>query len=200
MSWTTPWTATVGQILTAALMNQTRDDLNVLSPALLIPAHQSGQYYGSQFQAGTTTASVTLGQLYGVPFVVPASATYDRIACYTSSAAAGNVRMGIYNDNAGVPGSLVLDAGAMAVGGTSNILTISQLLTGPAKYWLVSLFSAGPTMYVYNASAFIGSGAALSVLSATCGAQRAFAYAALPDPFTPSGAVTFAPVVSLRAL
>lgn len=200
MAYATPPTAVTGTVWTAANMNVYRDDIIQLSTGLLIPSHRSGEYYGSQLEASTQTSPVSANQLYGNPIVVPATATYDRIACYTSSGAAGNVRQGIYQDNGGIPGALVLDAGAMAVGATSNVITISQSLSGPAKYWLACVFSAGPTMYLWNGSAFIGSANPWAGFSPVTGAQRAFTYAALPDPFTPTaGGAAATPVMSLRA-
>jgi hypothetical protein len=51
---------------------------------------------------------------------------------------AGSVRLGVYADNSGVPGSLLLDAGAAAAAnGWTSISGLSLSVTQNTYYWLV---------------------------------------------------------------
>jgi len=84
--------------------------------------------------------------------VGPGSATYSAIAVYVG-AASGNTggatlewRLGIYTDANGVPGTLVVDAGALtALVVGANPLPITQTLQG--RYWCVCRYvaSAAPS-------------------------------------------------------
>lgn len=86
--------------------------------------------------AGT---ALTRGVLWACPLVVHDTATYTRIGFTLGTGIASNTaRLGIYKDNAGVPDSLVLDAGTVTCDpgdvGTREI-TISQKLF-PGIYWV----------------------------------------------------------------
>ena len=95
--------------------------------------------------------------------------------------------------DAGLPGSLVLDAGNTS-SDTSAIgvktVTISQSLTGPAKYWLASVTSAGPTFVSGAGIGLTGFVSGVGVWTGYLGLVATAAVAgALPDPF---GAATLA--------
>jgi len=86
---------------------------------------------------GSVAGSISSGNLCYTPIYVYSSTTYERIGIYVT--AAGGVgslaRLGIYEDNGGVPGDLVLDAGTVSIASTGHkLITINQTLQG--KYWL----------------------------------------------------------------
>jgi hypothetical protein len=100
----------------------------------------TGSYYSSRIPSigfGTATVNTT----YYTPFFVPVTTTFDRIAIRTAPSFSGtsSTRLGIYNSTAGLPSTVVLDAGT--VGNTSlnqtAQITISQQLT-PGVYWLAA--------------------------------------------------------------
>lgn len=155
--------------------------------------HAGGRYYANHHEAGTTTVAVSANTLYAVPFFVPVKATYTIIGVEVTSFATGNVRFGIWRDNTGVPGALVLDCGTASTG-TSNGFkqaAISQELEA-GWYWIGGVFDATPTCRATTASSCLRglgftSGTSTSPAS---GWQVAFTYAALADPFTAGGALS----------
>lgn len=119
---------------------------------------RSGFYYPVQGGAGgATSGTYTNGAEFADPFFVPTTTTFTRIATWIAGAgSAGSVvRFGIYADNAGRPGNLVLDAGTAASTSILSVAeaTISQSLT-QGQYW-VSVVGQGapvtpPTSSVYS--------------------------------------------------
>jgi hypothetical protein len=180
MSWgSAPRTWTTGEIVTAAMLNaEVRDRMNVLSSALLLPVMQSGQSYGSQGRVTNTGLVVTSGRLLGIPFHVPLTITLASLKLNTS--ATGNLRLGVYNDNAGVPGSLVAGSASTACASPTTTVTYSQVLTGPALYWIAAIFDNTPTVTGIQTNPLFANGFGH--------VYRTVAYGALPDPF---GAVTY---------
>jgi hypothetical protein len=114
------------------------------------PTGSSGQSFNTQHTSGRyvrTQASITPSTVTSfsanvtryVPLLVPTSTTYDRIGIYTGSILTGtpSVRLGIFNNNAGKPGTLVLDAGTVAPTTTTTAYEITINQTLPAGfYWL----------------------------------------------------------------
>jgi len=130
--------------------------------------------------------------LYAMPFLAARNLTVDRIALDVNTGGAGGTkaRIGIYNDGADLyPGTLLLDAGEVAVDGIGvQAIVISQALT-KGLYWLVAVTDGTPIV-----SAFYGSPTLLGVnsvdfLSPGCGWSKAFSYGALPTPFTAGGSI-----------
>lgn len=84
-------------------------------------------------------ATGTVGRGFFVPFVLAVAKTFDRIGIdvAVASGATGVARLGIFaNSASGTPGTLILDAGTVAVDTTGGkAITISQLLQ-PGLYWL----------------------------------------------------------------
>lgn len=168
----------------------------VLSGGIDNGGYRSGGYYYGLFMDGNSTlagaSAVTANQLYVTPFLVTRTTTFDRILIETTTPATGNVRMGIYNNSAGRPSSLLLDAGAIAIATNSVLqITISQSLT-PGLYWLACLFDATPTVRVNGNTStplinhYLGSVSAANVTTqAIYGGYVAQTYGALPT--TPFG-------------
>jgi hypothetical protein len=98
----------------------------------------SGQYFrtpNSQYALNSPSNTTT----YYTPIYIDKSTTFDRIALATASTFTGTatVRLGIYNDNNGVPSTVVLDAGTVSATFNSSAytITISQTLAN-GMYWL----------------------------------------------------------------
>jgi hypothetical protein len=89
---------------------------------------------------GTQSTSSAVNQTYYTPMYFPNSVTLDRINIVTVNTWTGGpatVRLGIYNDNGGVPSTVALDAGTVSVtaGSTLYAITISQTLSA-GWYWM----------------------------------------------------------------
>lgn len=117
----------------------------------------SGRYYdaghGSNLGVG---AMDVLNQAMARSFPVDQATSFDRIGIViTALATAGGVmRLGIYADNAGVPGALVVQTAALPTDSSNNLneAIISASLT-PGMYWLVGVFQvASPNMRRFLAS------------------------------------------------
>ncbi len=135
------------------------------------------------------TTSLTTDKLYAYHLTIARALTIDRLGLYVSVAAAGNARLGIYNDNGNVyPGSLLLDAGAVDISTTGiKEAIINQALT-KGLYWLAIICSVAPTVYK-GAMAFSPLGRSNTTLKAIYSHyyKSAVGYGALPDLF-PAGA------------
>jgi hypothetical protein len=121
---------------------------------------RSGFYYPVQ---GGTSSPVNIiqtnGTESGMPFFVPTTTTFTRMAVWvvTAGSAGAVARFGIYQDNGGRPGNLVLDGGTAATTSSGAVaeVTISQSLT-PGKYWVSCVPQGAPVtgatfqFYLYN--------------------------------------------------
>jgi hypothetical protein len=98
----------------------------------------SGNYYvyphnaqGQSVQTNNLTSYMS--------FYVNGSTTFDRIACRTGAAFSGTavVRLGLYNNAAGKPTTVILDAGTVScsLASTTYEITISQTLA-EGWYWI----------------------------------------------------------------
>lgn len=102
----------------------------------------TGKWYRApSFGPVGSNLTMTLNRLYFSIFRLAATKTFDRIGfdLVTVSGASGVCRLGIFQSDASgdLPGTLVLDAGTVAVdtGGPSKTITINQQLTA-GVYWL----------------------------------------------------------------
>lgn len=101
---------------------------------------KTGQWYRGNYGPVGSNLTLAINRLYAVPFRLNASTTFDRIGIdvATAAAAGGVARLGIFaSDAAGaLPGTLILDAGTVAIDTTGGkSITISQLLAA-GVYWL----------------------------------------------------------------
>jgi hypothetical protein len=139
-----------------------------------------------------------------MPFLVPTSQTFDRIAIRVTIAAGTNARMGIYADDGSVaPGALILDSGAISTASTGvKEVTINNTLGPGALIWLALVADGAPTIRAVavgaQSSVFLG---LASDLGTAWGSHlyRAFSYAALPNPFgSPTIGTSTIPGIFLR--
>jgi hypothetical protein len=100
----------------------------------------SGKWYRGNFGPVGANLTLVLNRLYAAPFRLGASGTADRIGIdvATAAAAGGVARLVIYqaDGTGGMPGTVVLDAGTVAIDTTGGkTITISQALSA-GFYWL----------------------------------------------------------------
>ena len=170
------------------------------------PGYNSACYYPPSVQgASTLQRTLTANLVFAMPFFCRQSYTFSGLSVFQDGAGTtGNMRLGIYNDSTGLPGSLKQDVGAVAFPGSTGWRTVTATITlNPGWYWAANVADAalvtiGPDLgsNVTQQSVTLGevldSGLstviggspdwASSVIG--IGALRAtLAYGALPDPF-----------------
>ena len=172
-----------------------------LGHSLVLDAHtydwmqkiRTGQYFPPVPSVGFGTCPVSANAITAVPFSVARTMTIDRLAIeVTVAAAAGSVaRLGIYKDGVDCyPGALVLDAGTVLVDAVAVVAAaIDQQLT-KGLYWLALISDGTPWLPGVLASRInqrLGWRAGDITYPSGTFWLKAFAYAALPDPFTAGG-------------
>jgi hypothetical protein len=177
------------------------------------PGYNAGRYYGGSFAAGTSTgATISTGTVYYIPFVVFTAGRFDRI-CFrytTASGSAGSLaRCGIYTDNRGVPGSLIIDGGTFATDTAAVAapeITISAVSLGAGLYWvaLIEDTNSGanawsPILFAAPVQGGNDVTGAIGGSGGQAGRTEVRAFGALPATATPSAYVHQTPLVALRA-
>lgn len=164
------------------------------------PGYRQGAYYTSPVIAHSSTASAPSANfVYAQPLNLP-GAVIDRIAIEVTVGVAGLARLGLYTNNNGVPGSLIVDAGTVD---TTNVATIEAtiaLTTLPEWVWAVAVFNAAPTVRVGTpAASHIVGGASFGANNR--GITAALTFGALPAS-APTAAswssAVGAPIVAVR--
>lgn len=159
-----------------------------------------GDYYMTFQSTNTATQLLTLDRLLLQPWYLPENVTIDRLGAeVTSAGSAGSVvRLGIYADNgAGLPGSLVLDAGT--IDGTSNTVQTITLdpttsLTRGLYWWGCAAQVAACTIRAHS-GLYAGVPITFGTSAPTADLKNVSVYqssvsGALPATFTKSGNTT----------
>ncbi len=150
----------------------------------------SGAYYGptnmTRPSGGNAPGANTLWFHY---FALEEVATFDRIGVNITTAGGGgaNMRLGIYNDANGVPGSLIIDGGELDVTTTGNKEAVISASLTKGRYWLALLTNDGTVQALSSGSSAglpIRHGAANDDYVALSASQ---AYGALPETAPTAG-------------
>lgn len=162
---------------------------------------------GCNNSAALTTGAPALNTLFALPFIAPQrGGTADLIDFEVTTLAAGNARVGLYNnvaDNNLYPNLLLADGGSVSVNTTGVKSTVINVaLNGGQLYWLAWVGgTAAATLRCLNLANMphiLGVSAAGSA-APNVGIQVAFTFGALPSTFTASGSyLTTVPVPVLR--
>lgn len=178
--------------------------LTVSGGAWVNNGYVTGQYYSTIHSRGTGTVVVSANRLYTTPFVVGETQTFDRIGVEVTTLSAGNVRLGIYNFENGIPTNLVLDCGEVSTSTTGNkIITINQTLSA-GVYAFAMVFSSTPTLRAFGdinyavLSHFYGFSSPTSGHLDT-GNYASFTYGALPSTFGSVVGNSAMPAIGMRA-
>jgi len=152
---------------------------------------RSGMYHFGVTSPDMLTAAVTVDTFDAIPFYVPVTQSFDRIAVGVTVAGAtgARVRMGVYANLESIyPGALILDAGEVAVDVVGERFLPITLTLAPGLYWLVHGFNGTPTTRVIPATALIPLGYDLLQPTVATGFRLTQGYAlGLPSPY-PGGA------------
>lgn len=146
-----------------------------------------------------TTSAVLADRVYYQPFFLP-NISVDRIGIEVTTGAAGNCRLGIdLGDGAGMPSTLLLDAGTVD---TTSIAVVEASFTAltlpPRVVWVAAVFDATPTCRTGTpvASHLMGTSAPGSAFRSI---SAAFTYGTLPSTATaPTTFTAQAPIIFLR--
>ena len=167
----------------------------------------SGKFTTGIFSAKHASgAPFTEDQIYAVPCVLPREGTYTDLRVYISNGQAGaKARLGIYEDDSGVPGALIEDTGEITptASGFYEASFAGSRTLGPGFYWLAYIVDTAIVIIRR-----IDTTAALSLgIDPTVTNQghyycvyRSFSYAALPDPFgsITAYAMSYPPCIELK--
>ncbi len=165
------------------------------------------RWYHSQLTGLTGTIAPTASELRLLPFYVPVPRAIDRVGCnVTTAGTSGHVaRLGIYNASptTGMPTTVFLDAGTVAVG-TTGVKEVTLTATLHGLYWLGLTAQSGTFVSVATAQSALIAGAttAAGSLAFVLNYGSVDPTAALPDRtgVTPVLTSTSTPVVGVRAV
>ena len=151
----------------------------------------AGEYITPPTSTNTSTRSN--GTLHMTPLTLASAITIDRIAIeVTGAGTAGSVcRLGLYSDDGGKPGALLVDAGTVDTTTTGvKEVTVSQVLSA-GRVWLAAVQQGAPatlaTVRTTLSSLWIGNSSASNVLGTPGnGLLVTGVTGALPSPF-PAG-------------
>lgn len=108
--------------------------------------------------AGTAARSDTANSVLLVPFVPAYSMTLTSVSVRVETSASASCYLGIYADNAGVPGTLITDFGSVSTSTTGiKTIAISQAVTAGTVYWLAVKPNSTSTRFTsatYNTNLF----------------------------------------------
>ena len=170
------------------------------------PLWVPGRYYGSNAYGGNTAVAVTANELTLTAFYSPRPRAVDRIGVNVTTAAAALTvgRLGIYNSNpdTGMPTTVLLDAGTVAVDTTgAKEVVVTATLHG--LVWLA--LTAGGGSFSGLGTAMIpsvaGAASVIPTNSTNLGRNSVLPATALPDMtgVTPVYLTFNVPAVSVRA-
>lgn len=180
---------------TAATPNSVKTISDMFISDLNILPLRSGKYYVTFPWNSTITA--TANTTYYHPFFVPNSVTLDRLQFATTTTFLGTsvVRLGIYANNNGVPGNLILDAGTVSATAANTVysITISQSVVAGTTYWLAFNSQTAATTNIYSgASANAGNGYPITgyMTASNFAGIVAYAQTSVTGAFANAGTVT----------
>lgn len=163
----------------------------------------SGDYYTAPHYGFTSTTYSTANRTNYIQFYVPASTTFDRIACKTGATFSGtaSVRLGIYNNANYKPSTVLLDAGTVSCTASNTIyeITINQTLA-EGWYWLA--FNPQTVATTNNFAGGLNQvNGMMSMLSSTLTNAGTYTETGVTGAFATAGTLatgTNAPLVALR--
>jgi hypothetical protein len=167
---------------------------------------RTGHVYDSNWQtAGGSMAgtAMTANILYGMPIFIPAGSALTNIGINVTVAGAASTkaRLGLSSINDDLTGTLVADAGEVAVDATgSPELAFTPDVSAGGWYYLNITSNGAPTIMAHISSAAAPLGR--SSYSSTVRIGSAYVsrtYAALPDTFSPTSFGTAMYAVGLKA-
>jgi hypothetical protein len=149
-------------------------------PPVLHPGMRTGTvyYFAATVTPSTATAAVSANAFYCSPIYLMGAVT--RIGIEVTTGSAGACRLGLFNNNNGFPGSLILDAGTVD---TTNIAiveaTIAAITMRNEWIWMGAVFDATPTVRIGTPTLAFMAGAGSTTASSRV-LTGAFTYGPFP--------------------
>lgn len=116
---------------------------------------RSGNYMRvPQVAISLTSASASSGALYAVPFLLTETVTVTKLGVmlWALGSTGALIRLGIYNDANGYPGTVAVDAGTMDASPTGGAITTIKAITlgssvalSPGTYWSAFVIQGSPS-------------------------------------------------------
>lgn len=117
---------------------------------MLCPGYREGTYYSSYPNIAPLSLALAANRLYLMPFWCNGH-DWTRIGVNVTVAAVGkSLRLGIYENAAGTPSDLLLDAGTVDAGTVAEKEIIIAHTLSAGWYWLVVVSDGGPTVTAFN--------------------------------------------------
>ena len=194
---------------TAATPNAVKTAYDLAVTKLPIIKGAVGNYYRVPFTSNATSSqSFTAQATYYQPYFINQATTFDRIATITGTSwsGTGTVRLGIYADNNGVPGNLILDAGTVTPTGINQLhqITINQSISAGLFWMAFNIQTPATTTSFYGVTSSGPFNALLGNVYATANSANPFmslVQTGVTGAFSNAGTVAFniaGPYTSLR--
>ena len=111
--------------------------------------YSSGLYYPAQRSTTAVTTAVVADTLYACPIFIAQRVTLSGLGIRNNTGAASTaVKLGLYNNVAGRPGTLLAAGGSVSTtvsGGDSFSAFGSNYTVPPGIYWIASIFNGAPS-------------------------------------------------------
>jgi hypothetical protein len=161
------------------------------APFLSSPGYTSGPWYTTLYSGTSSPTLSSANILTATPFYATQTKTFTKEAIYvTTGVAATNCELGVYNNNNGVPGSLLLDAGNVPVTSSSTLESLTGLsipMVAGNWYWLATACNGMPALLSDSGSlSVLGNNGTFADYS-NYHVAWTYSTGALPNPFTAGG-------------
>ena len=111
---------------------------------------------GNETAIGVDAAFPTANFIVAYKFNLPEIGTLNGLAFVGRVAAEGSFKMALYQDNAGVPGELIVETATSSFTEGTNMITVANLELAPGDYWIARNFETGGEFYTVNANEVVG--------------------------------------------
>jgi hypothetical protein len=167
---------------------------------VLHPGVRTNNYYlAASVLPSAATATISANSIYYQPISI--SGTVNRIGIEITTGSAGAARLGLYSNNGGIPGTLILDCGTVDTTSIALVeATIADTVLRGEWMWMAVVSNATPTCR----SGTVGSAMVAGSSTPSAGIRSyvgTFAYAALPVTAPAiTGVSSVGPAIWLRSV
>jgi hypothetical protein len=164
------------------------------------PGIRTNNYYmAASVLPSTAVATIVVNSLYYQPIAI--TGTINRIGIEITTGAAGLARLGLYTNNNGIPGTLILDAGTVDTTSIALVeATIPDMVLRGEWMWMAVVSNAAPACRCGTVGPAMVAGST-TPSAGIRGYVANFTYGALPTTATAIASVSgVGPAVWLRAV
>jgi hypothetical protein len=164
------------------------------------PGIRTNNYYlAATVLPGAGASAIAINTIYYQPIAI--SGTINRIGIEVTTGVAGAARLGLYSNNNGIPGTLILDAGTVDVTSIALVeATISDMVLRGEWMWMALVSNAAATCRTGAIGLSMVAGSS-TPSAGVRGYSGTFAYAALPTAAPAiTGISSVVPAIWLRGV